>query len=1045
MIREPIAIIGIGCRFPLADSPQSLWELLCEGGDAIASMPSDRRQLYPFSQIDDAKLEALQAKWGGFLDGIDQFDASFFGIAPSEAVAIDPQQRLLLEVSWMALEDAAIDCEQIRGSQTGVFMGMTVDGYEAILQGGDDQTAYTSFGTSNAIAVNRISQYFDFQGASLAVNTTCSSSLVAVDIACQSIWSGESLLALAGGINIFANLGLSPQSAELISPTHRCRSFAESADGYVRSEGVGVVVLKPMSQALADGDRIYAVIRGSAVRHNGSGNGLAVPNLQAQESLLRHIYQKAELSLSAVDYLEAHATGTKMGDAVEIKAIERILNPSSLPLSLSPSLNDSEQHQGYIGTVKTNIGHTETASGIAGIIKAALVVYHRQIPSNLHFDHPSAYIEFEKLPFRVPTESAFLPKERTVYAGVSAFGVGGTNAHVILESAPSVPIANNDVSTSSICHVLILSAKTEQALRQIAINYQQFLAKYPELAIAQICATAARRSQFKYRLAIMANAIDDLQNKLSYYLSGQSWQQLVEISSEISSGKANPNKYKRKSLEKILINSETSISELIRNYPDRALEQIIFDSSALPELDEYGVQSLRSQILELWVNGADVDWKSLYINCHINYHSPIVSLPSYPFERNSFWVQPQALSISATTNKVISIEANTSTINEDRTESETLYVAPRNQVEQKLQAIWEKVFNLHPISIHDNFFEIGGTSLIAVDLFTKIDQTFKCHLGLVFLFQYPTIAELAELLNQQQEQNQKRFNNLNFPWSTLVPIRASGLYSPLFCVSGIHGNVLIYADLAKNLGEAQPFYGLQSKGLDGIQSPHTSIEEMATYYIEAIKTVQPQGPYFLGGFSLGSKVVWEMAQQLHRQGEKVALLALFDGTTRATNIGRLPFYKRIFLHYQNLREMGFTYISQKFPSWREWLSGRYDYWTKKITRNIFQKLQIPLPIYLRQSAIADSLEKAGTHALKNYVIRSYPDKATLFRAEIQSADQGVGFVPPDWDLGWGKLATGGLEIQPVIGDHISMFREPQVQVLAQKLQDCLIRAREECP
>jgi len=1033
MSREPIAIIGIGCRFPLADSPQSLWELLCEGGDAIASMPSDRRRLYPFSQIDEAKLEALQAKWGGFLDGIDQFDANFFGIAPSDAVAIDPQQRLLLEVSWTALEDAAIDCEQIRGSQTGVFMGMTVDGYEALLQGGDDQTAYTSFGTSNAIAVNRISQYFDFQGASLAVNTTCSSSLVAVDIACQSIWSGESSLALAGGVNIFANLGLSPQSAELISPTHRCRSFAESADGYVRSEGVGVVVLKPMSQALADGNRIYAVIRGSAVRHNGSGNGLAVPNLQAQESLLRHVYQKAGLSLSAVDYLEAHATGTKMGDAVEIKAIERILNPSSLPLS--PPLNASEQHQGYIGTVKTNIGHTETASGIAGLIKAALVVYHRQIPSNLHFDHPSAYIEFEKLPFRVPTENVFLPKERTVYAGVSAFGVGGTNAHVILESAPSIPIANHDLSTSSICHVLILSAKTEQTLRQMAINYQQFLAKHPELAIAQICATAARRSQFKYRLAIMANAIDDLQNKLSYYLSGQSSQELLDI----SSGKANPNKYKRKSLATILINSETSISELISSYPDRALEQIIFDSSTLPELDGDKHQSLRSQILELWVNGADVDWRSLYINCY----SPIVSLPSYPFERNSFWVQPQASNTSATTNKVISIEANTSTINEGRTETETLFVAPRNQVEQKLQAIWEKVFNLHPISIHDNFFEIGGTSLIAVDLFTKIDQTFKCHLGLVFLFQYPTIAELAELLNQQQEQNQKRLNNLNFPWSTLVPIRASGLYSPLFCVSGIHGNVLIYADLAKNLGESQPFYGLQSKGLDGIQSPHTSIEEMATYYIEAIKTVQPQGPYFLGGFSLGSKVVWEMAQQLHRQGERVALLALFDGTTRATNIGRLPFYKRIFLHYQNLREMGFTYISQKFPSWREWLSGRYDYWTKKVARNIFQKLQIPLPIYLRQSAIAESLQKAGTHALKNYVIRSYPDKATLFRAEIQSADQGVGFVPPDWDLGWGKLATGGLEIQPVIGDHISMFREPQVQVLAQKLQDCLVRAREE--
>jgi acyl transferase domain-containing protein len=380
-MKEPIAIIGIGCRFPQANSVKAFWQLLHDGVDAITPMPSDRRQLYPFSCFDDAALETINGQWGGFLNGIDQFDADFFGVSPSEASTIDPQQRLLLEVSWSALEDAAIDLAQINGSQTGVFIGVAANGYESLLQTGNDQTAYISSGTSNAIAVNRISHYFDLQGTSLAVNTTCSSALVAVDLACQSIWSGQSSLALAGGVNIFANLGISPESSELLSKNHRCQSFASTADGYVRSEGVGIVVLKPLSEALKNSDRIYALIRGSAVNHNGQGNGLTAPNLQAQESLLRRAYHQAEIDPHVVHYLEAHATGTMMGDAVEMKAIERVFNSSSS--------QDSAKKICQIGTVKTNIGHTETASGIAGLIKVALALHHRQIPPHLHFDQPS--------------------------------------------------------------------------------------------------------------------------------------------------------------------------------------------------------------------------------------------------------------------------------------------------------------------------------------------------------------------------------------------------------------------------------------------------------------------------------------------------------------------------------------------------------------------------------------------------------------------------------------------------------------------------------
>ncbi len=1010
-MNEPIAIIGIGCRFPRASGVEAFWELLRDGVDAIAPMPSDRRQLYPFNNFDDAALEVINANWGGFLDSVDQFDANFFDIDPRKAVVIDPQQRILLEAVWEALEDAAINPAQIAGSQTGLFIGIAADGYEAILQGGEDQTAYTSMGTSNAIAVNRISQYFDLQGPSLSVHTTCSSSLVAVNLACQSLWSGEIAIALAGGVNIFANLGMSPESSDLLSPTHRCRSFSAAADGYVRSEGVGIVVLKPLSAALADGDRIYSLIRGSAVNQNGRGNGLTAPNLQAQESLLRRAYQNAGIEPQAVHYLEAHATGTLMGDAVELKAIERVFNSTS-------KLNDtSDDWHCRIGTVKTNIGHTETASGIAGLIKVALALHYRQIPAHLHFEKPSSYIEFEKLSLQVPTVLTPFPEEVSLYAGVSAFGMGGTNAHVVLESAPSITnLANN-----STCHILILSAKTEHALRQMAANYQSFLQEHPELKIAQVCATSMRRSQFNYRLAIMANAIGDLQQNLSAFISDRLGDHQA---SQIFSGKANPKKYKKQSLQTILTEQGIAISQLSLNYPQFTLEQIVF---SLPELDANIHQSLRLQILELWVNGLKVDWSSLYAN----YHIQPISLPSYPFERKSYWVQPRSQPSLAIASQVTITNQNQPKSSRDL---ENNFVAPRDRNEQKLVAIWENVFSIKPIGIHDNFFDLGGTSLIAVNLFTKIEQAFKCHLSLVILFQCPTITELALLiqLNQQEQ---------GLAWSPLVPIRSTGSYSPIFCVSGIHGNVLLYADLAKHLGASQPFYGLQPRGIDGTQSPLTSIEAIATYYIQAMKTVQPEGPYFLGGFSLGSKVVWEMAQQLYQQGERVALLALFDGKIKSTNTVRLPFRKRIFLHFQSFREIGFPYIALKFPSWQDWLIGRYQYWTKKIARRFYQHWQLPLPIYLRQSAIEDSLEKAGIEAMRNYVIHTYPDKVTLFRADIQESDQGVGFSPSDWDLGWGQLSDR-LDIQTISGDHMSMFREPQVQILAQKLQDCLHRARQ---
>ena len=364
------------------------------------------------------------------------------------------------------------------------------------------------------------------------------------------------------------------------------------------------------------------------------------------------------------------------------------------------------------------------------------------------------------------------------------------------------------------------------------------------------------------------------------------------------------------------------------------------------------------------------------------------------------------------------------------------FVAPRNDIEKKLVGFWSKLLKIKNIGVDDDFFELGGNSLLSAKLFAQVEKHFQVNLPLSVIFEAPTIEKLAKILQS---------GVVVFSWRPLIPIipvKDSDINPPLFCVSGIRGNVLLYANLAKYLGASQPLYGLEPRGIDGIQSPLTSIESMATYYIQAMRTVQPEGPYFLGGFSLGSYVVWEMAQQLHQQGESVALLALFDGKIRSANTVRLVFRKRLFLHFQSFRKIGLKYIYQKFPAWQYWIIDRYHYLTKKIARRFYQWLQLPLPVYLRQSEIEESLEKAGIEAMRNYVIKAYPDKVTLFRAAIQESDQVVGLTPSDWDLGWGLWASGGLEIQTVSGDHMSMFRDPQVQILAQKLQECLQRSRQ---
>ncbi|HRI84532.1 MAG TPA: SDR family NAD(P)-dependent oxidoreductase [Ignavibacteria bacterium] len=498
---EPIAIVGIGLKFPGADSPDEFWKLLKEKRDAIREIPSGRwneNSLYPST-----------VKYGGFIDDTDKFDPVFFGISPREAVQTDPQQRLALEVAWKAFEDAGMDISTLAGSDTGVFLGICTYDYARYSSGRKELfDVYTGTGTSLSIAANRISYLFDFRGPSIAIDTACSSSLVALHTACKSIRLGECKTAIAGGVNLL----LAPDwnvvftEADMLAPDGKCKTFDAAADGYVRSEGCGIVVLKKLSEAIKSGDRIYSVIKGSAINQDGKSNGLTAPNGPSQEDVIRKALKNAGVSSDEISYIETHGTGTPLGDPIEVNSIVKVISKDRSP-----------ENECYIGSVKTNIGHLEAAAGIAGVIKTSLALYHKEIPGHLNFSSLNPEIHTEGTAVKISSaEKDWSAAKR--YAGVSSFGFGGTNAHVILENAP---LEIKAVSKKMPLNIFTLSAKNEKSLMETAGKYLETIAEN-NFNIEDICYTSsAGRASFNHRLAIVCKDNSDLTAKLTDFISGK--------------------------------------------------------------------------------------------------------------------------------------------------------------------------------------------------------------------------------------------------------------------------------------------------------------------------------------------------------------------------------------------------------------------------------------------------------------------------------------------------------------------------------------------
>ncbi len=510
---DAIAVIGIGCRFPGGvSSPGDFWKIVRDKIDTVTLIPPDRWDVDAFYDPDPTAPGKMYTKSGAFIDKFDHFDPSFFGITPVEAKEMDPQHRILLEVSWEALENAGIDPNQLRGSRTGVFLGYSNYDYFRAHIHSDDFARIDSFSASGvmvSVCAGRLSYFYDFKGPTLSVDTACSSSLVSLTQAVKNLQSGACDMALTGGVTLNMSpdgfIGLSKVMA--LSPDGRCKSFDNSADGYGRGEGCGVVVLKRLQDAQRDGDRVYAVIKGCAVNHDGRSNGLTAPNGPAQTRIIHEALNNAGISPGAIDLIEAHGTGTILGDPIEVNALHAVFGASR-------TLDDPL----YLGSVKTNIGHTEAAAGVAGVIKLVLSLYHQQIPPSLHYKEPNKHILWDEIPIEVNTTLRDWPANDSPRAGgVSSFGLSGTNCHVVIEEYCQPPRQQTNPPCPPVS-LLTLSTKTESALDQLASRYINTFAEPPS-PLSDICFTAsAGRSHFPKRMAVVTGTALEFTEELQSYI-----------------------------------------------------------------------------------------------------------------------------------------------------------------------------------------------------------------------------------------------------------------------------------------------------------------------------------------------------------------------------------------------------------------------------------------------------------------------------------------------------------------------------------------------
>jgi len=606
---EDIAIIGMSGKMPQSDDLEEFWDNIASERNLITKIPKDRwnvEDCYGDPEMEDNKTNI---KWGGFLKAVNEFDATFFGILPREAELMDPQQRLFLETVWKTIEDAGYKVSDLSGSNTGLFVGVASSDYKDVLNENNiDITAQSSTGMSHAMLANRISYLFNWHGPSEPIDTACSSSLVAIHNAIKAINAGECDMAIAGGVNVMLSptLFVSFNKAGMLSKDGKCKAFDEKADGYVRGEGVGAVLLKPLSKALADKEHIYAVIKGSSINHGGKANSLTSPNPNAQAELIYKAYKNAEIDIDTVTYIEAHGTGTSLGDPIEINGLKKAFEM----LRLDKNTRSRKEAFCGIGSIKTNVGHLEAAAGMAGLFKILLAMKYKRIPASINFNKLNPYITLEDSPFYLVEHTKEWEREKTSQgiqiprrAGISSFGFGGVNAHIVLEEYMEDDSIIQDNNKQKL---IILSAKDENRIFDYARQILDFIDRNESIIaqknfLSNLAFTLQQgREEMEERVAFIANSISELKEKLNQFVQQQD-------TTGIFRGNGIDSK-----LKKLFAGDEGKL--FIESIVQKGL------------LDKLG---------ELWVNGFEVDWSILSKNENLKK----ISLPTYPFAKDVYWVK----------------------------------------------------------------------------------------------------------------------------------------------------------------------------------------------------------------------------------------------------------------------------------------------------------------------------------------------------------------------------------------------------------------------
>jgi acyl transferase domain-containing protein/7-keto-8-aminopelargonate synthetase-like enzyme/acyl carrier protein/2-polyprenyl-3-methyl-5-hydroxy-6-metoxy-1,4-benzoquinol methylase len=721
LANTPIAIIGQSGIMPQSEDLESFWQHLDAGDDLITEVPIERWDWQETAPDNELSVHTNKVKWGGFMPAVDQFDPLFFGISPREAKLMDPQQRLFLETVWKTIEDAGYKASDLSGSQTGLFVGVATNDYlELLKESGLDIEAYAPTGTAHSIVANRISYLLNLHGPSEPINTACSSALVAIHRAVEAIRRGICEMAIAGGVNVMSTptLTIAFSKVDVLSEDGCCRVFDKQANGYVRSEGVGAILLKPLSQAQADGDTIYAVIRGTAENHGGHATSLTAPNPNAQTQLLISAYENADLDPSTISYIEAHSTGTNLGDPIEINGLKNAF--AELYKKYGKSF-PKEPHCG-IGSVKTNIGHLEAASGMAGVFKVLFAMKHNKLPGLLHFYERNPYIQLHDSPFYLVTENQTwtpltdnegqkIPRR----AGVSTFGFGGANAHIVLEEyeQKSLPVVDEPTQ------LMVLSAKNSERLGAIAQQMLNFLSKKPDILLSNLTYTLqVGREAMDERLAMVVENIEEVKDKLAQYVQGQTEIKLC-YRGNVKSNRAQ---------SQLLIEGEEGrdfVESLIKN---RKL----------------------TKLAQLWVLGVDIDWQLIYSS-----NKPQrIPLPTYPFARERYWVPVSKT--SQPNRESLPLIAQTQSAAPDLTAlsaNKQLTQATPNErytrILTRMHDLLSAVTGFSHIESEDNLIESGIDSISAVEFKDRLEKTYGITLSTTFLRDYPTLHKITGYFVQQ--------------------------------------------------------------------------------------------------------------------------------------------------------------------------------------------------------------------------------------------------------------------------------------------------------